>query len=331
MIIIKNQKMGLLKRHTILQNLLKNAGICPIFGVLLLFLFSLSSSSLIAQTHAQSDVPVGQVLIPAGKVRLGSSPQEKEYGYRIGSASARLWKWYDREIDRTVLVKEFAMDRFPVTHGDYLQFVEKTGHRIPFISEKEYLDQGFLVHSYSKVKKFLWINNTPPEALKKHPVLLVSVGDAETFCQWKGEQWNRSVGIGNQGSRTFRLPTEDEWEKAAKGTDQRYFPWGNDWQPSFLNSASNGHYFTTAVDQYPQGKSSYGVYDLSGNVFEWTATPAEWNPQKHILKSCSWDDAPGICRSAARHGRLKSSRHILIGFRCVSVREEGSLYQNSKK
>ena len=150
----------------------------------------------------------------------------------------------------------------------------------------------------------------PPKKLENHPVVLVSVNDAETYCHWRGRK----------SKRKYRLPTENEWEKAARGNDRRYFPWGNEWNPRFLNTATLGPYQTTPVTQYLQGKSPYGLQDMAGNVFEWTGTPQKVRRHYHILKSCSWDDAPGICRAAAKHARLQTSRHILIGFRCVSTR-----------
>jgi formylglycine-generating enzyme required for sulfatase activity len=58
---------------------------------------------------------------------------------------------------------------------------------------------------------------------------------------------------------------------------------------------------------------------MAGNIFEWTLTPLEPGSARYVLKSCSWDDTPGLCRGAARHTRLKNSRHILIGFRCVGI------------
>ena len=71
----------------------------------------------------------------------------------------------------------------------------------------------------------------------------------------------------------------------------------------------------TEPQPYPGGRTPQGLYDMAGNLFQWTATPGR--PGRNILKGCSWDDAGGICRGAARHGRKKESRHILIGFRCA--------------
>lgn len=243
--------------------------------------------------------------IPAGEAVLGSDAAQKAFGYKHGGAAARRGKWFDKEQRRKVWLPAFWMDATLVTQRAYGIFVRATGHRRPFITEREYRTQGFLVHDYEKVLPFLWFSQQPVGWLAEHPVSLVDLGDAGAFCVWRGKQERR----------TCRLPSEDEWEKAARGPDGRYYPWGSRWAPERLNSVARGPYMTTAVKHYPPGRSPYGLYDMAGNLFQWTATPGR--PGRHILKGCSWDDAGGICRAAARHDRPKGSRHILIGFRCA--------------
>ena len=264
--------------------------------------------SLVIFSHATQSQASQQVFIPAGKASLGSDDSEKELGYRIGGAAARKWRWFDGELARVVDLPTFYIDQYIVTQKQYAQFVQETGHRIPH-SATDYQKQGFLVHPYREVRPYLWKEGYPPPHLHDHPVVLVSVDDAEAYCTWRGQK----------ESRHFRLPTEEEWEKAAKGTDQRYFPWGSHWDPHRLNTQEKGPYRTTPVARYPQGKSPYGAFDMAGNLFQWTRTPLKPNSSRYILKGCSWDDAAGICRSAARHSRLQTSRHILIGFRCVRI------------
>lgn len=257
-----------------------------------------------------SAAEIEQVRIPAGVAELGSDKAEKEFAYGIGGEGAKRGRWFDSEKKRRVFVNEFHIDKYPVTQGEYYRFVKATGHRAPFIGREDYRKQGFLVHPYSAVIPFLWKDEKPPQDKLNDPVLLVSIGDAWEYCHWRGEQAK---------GRIFRLPFEDEWEKAARGTDGRYFPWGNRWDGKLANSWEFGPHTTTPVARYRAGQSPYGVYDMAGNIFEWTLTPVKPESSRYILKSCSWDDLPGICRGAARHARLKSSRHILIGFRCVST------------
>ena len=250
--------------------------------------------------------PCGQdmVLIPAGPFIMGSDRAERNFGYRIGGEAARKYRWFDQwELPRrevTLLV--YCIQRFLVTNEEYRRFVEATGHRVPFISREDYHRQGYLVHPYEEVERFLWRDGRYPEGTGQHPVVLVSQEDAAAYCRWR---WK---------GRSSRLPTEAEWEKAARGTDGRYFPWGNEWRPDYLNSGYRvGH--TTPVGSYPQGQSPYGLIDATGNVFQWTGT--DFSEGRAVLKGCSWDDEGGICRAASRHGRIKEARHILFGFRCV--------------
>ena len=236
---------------------------------------------------------------------MGSTREEREYAYWLDKEVTRAYGWYEKEKRRKAETGSFCIDRYLVTNSKYKEFISATGRPEPFISPEAYQRQGFLVHSYEKVKEFLWRKGSYPHDRRDHPVTLVSLQDAASYCAWMGKKTKRK----------YRLATEVEWEKAARGTDARIFPWGNEWHSSYLNS---GERFgsTTPVTRFPQGASPYSVYDMVGNVFEWTAS--QWDENNHVLKGCSWDDLPGTCRAAMRHGRPPQSKHILIGFRCVS-------------
>ncbi len=310
----------------------------PSFTLLCIFLSSLFSFAAPAMAAGKRPVPleksakeaqgkrpriptapgkIEQVLIPSGALTLGSGAGEKAYAYSIGGPWAEKWRWFDGEKRRRVFIDDFYIDRYPVTEGQYEKFVRAAGHRAPHISRDEYQKQGFLVHPYTEVLPYLWKRDKdgtmkPPPDKIDNPVVLVSVDDAQAYCKWRGSF---------DGTKNYSLPTENQWEKAARGTDGRYFPWGNTWDPKRANIGATGPGGTTPVNRYPKGKSPYGVFEMAGNIFEWTGTPSEANPKRYILKSCSWDDMPGLCRAAARHSRPKTSRHILIGFRCVSTRK----------
>ncbi|VEP13634.1 conserved hypothetical protein [Hyella patelloides LEGE 07179] len=152
----------------------------------------------------------------------------------------------------------------------------------------------------------MWKKRNYPDGTAQHPVVLISVGDISAYASWKGKQTEA----------TYRLPTAMEWVKAARGTDGRYFPWGNNWLDKGTNAAVSGLHYTSAIATFPLSRSVYGVEDMAGNVFEYTSSLE--NQGTHIvMKGCSWDDLPGFCRAAYQHTRPINSRHILFGFRLV--------------
>jgi len=250
----------------------------------------------------------GQVHIPAGSFISGSKREEREYAYALDQQVTRPYGWYEKETHGQKTISSYCIDRTPVTQSQYERFVQAAKWRAPYISEEDYRKQGFLVHPYTRVKPYLWEGGHAPRDLGQHPVVLVSWSDAAAYCSWKS----------HTRESDYHLPTELEWEKAARGTDGRFFPWGNTWDPDALNSGERVG-GTSPVRKFARGASPYGVLDMAGNTFEWTSTPwTESGKEKSVLKGCSWDDRPGTCRAAMRHGRPNNSRHILIGFRCVS-------------
>lgn len=131
-----------------------------------------------------------------------------------------------------VKLDAYLIDKYPVTNAQYARFVAATGHRPPLN----------------------WKDGRIPEGTEMHPVTMVSWFDAVGYARWAGK----------------RLPTEAEWEKAARGTDGRRWPWGEKMEPARLNTYySVGS--TTPVTQYKSGASPYGAMDMAGNVGQWTA------------------------------------------------------------
>lgn len=258
--------------------------------------------------------------VAAGAYIAGSDPAERDYAYQISAeaqaetpaevadalAQLRDRHWFDREPERqTLSLPAFCMGRNLVTNADYQAFVQATGHPIPDISREDYQAQGFLVHPYETVQPYRWQNDRYPEGSADQPVVLVSYDDAIAYADWRGEQ----DGV------TYRLPTAAEWEKAARGTDGRYFPWGSEWQIDGTNWAGDTvAEGVSAIATYPLSRSVYGLEDMAGNVFEFTSLDEDGEV---IMKGCGWDDSPGFCRAAYRHDRPTEARHTLFGFRLV--------------
>ncbi len=254
------------------------------------------------------------VTIEAGVFIAGSDRKEREYAYRLdeaayGHALTRQQGWYEREARRhSRFLPTFSIGRTPVTNAQYARFLAATTHRRPHVSPRVWTGYR-LAHPYARARRYNWPARTAPNGRELHPVVLVSHDDAVAYARWlsakTGERW--------------RLPTEDEWEKAARGRDGRVFPWGNRFDAGLLNSHDKGPFDTVPVGSYQRGASPYGLLDGAGQVYEWTATTA--GKGRHVVKGGSWDDKGcGVCRPAARHGRPDNLKHILIGFRLVRVR-----------
>jgi formylglycine-generating enzyme required for sulfatase activity len=153
------------------------------------------------------------------------------------------------------------------------------------------------------------------EGHENFPAVMVSWQQAEAYARWAGK----------------RLPTEAEWEFAATGVDHRRFPWGNEWDPKRANwnegGAWDGYEGLAPVDAFPEGISPFGVFNLSGNVWEWvqdTYSTYDWDPAvstaevRKVLRGGSWDTGlPSMLRARYRECRLPSHRYDAFGFRCA--------------
>ncbi len=179
----------------------------------------------------------------------------------------------------TLTLPAFHIDAHEVTNGQYAQFVEATGHTVP--------DH--------------WADGKPPEGKEDHPVVMVTYPDASAYCEWSGK----------------RLPTEMEWEKAARCTDGREFPWG-----SLIGSARcNCHELkvngTTPVHRFPKGQSPYGVWDMVGNVWEWTSDWYDNGKSLRVVRGGSFNLSSNNIRCTVRYGIASERKRPYCGFRCV--------------
>lgn len=254
--------------------------------------------------------------IPSGDFIRGSSEKEREYAYSIdeiayGHSVTRQQQWYAYEFDPEVLkTDEYQISRTPITQYQYSAFIESTNHRSPKVTESEWDSYG-LVHDFDSTHEYSWTGKSPPESRDKHPVVLVDLQDVNAYASWLSE----ITGY------LWRLPTEIEWEKAARGIDGRWYPWGNNFDPKRANTHDEGSFSTTDVTKHSTGISPFGMVDSAGQVYEWTSTAGPTNNSgisRRIVKGGSWDDKGcGVCRPAARHSRPANLKHILIGFRLI--------------
>lgn len=188
-------------------------------------------------------------LIPAGEFQMGSDEGDED----------------ERPAHR-VHVDEFHMAVHPVTHAEYARFVNETGYRAPAVYELPLVvtaggperERTFRMASQT----YIWIDTEPPAARLDQPVTLVRYDDALAYCSW----------LAHATGRGFRLPSEAEWEKAARGgVDGRRYPWGERLDRNMANflsdPAAKSLQGTTPCGAYPANE--YGLLDMAGNVWEW--------------------------------------------------------------
>jgi formylglycine-generating enzyme required for sulfatase activity len=200
---------------------------------------------------------------------------------------------------RRVYVDAFFMDKDQLTVGQYAKFLEATSHGAP---------PDWNIMSRTRHQK--------------RPVVNVDWADAAAYCQWAGK----------------RQPTEAEWEKAARGTDGRTYPWGDEPPTRFHGNMKkelwNNHMGLTPVGMFEDGKSPYGINDMAGNVWEWVS---DWyapdyyqtgplrNPtgpptgDQKVVRGGSWGSGPEGLRSAERETHVPSFQGFGTGFRCAKT------------
>lgn len=258
------------------------------------------------------------IAIPGGRYVTGSTPEEREQAYLDYSAAAghddaRDAKWFDLEEDRhSTELGAFRVDLLPVTNAQYGELVADGGAPAPTMDEAKWAAQGFQQPWPDEVERFVWHDGRPPPNREDHPVVLVTHDEAARYCAWRGAV---------VGERR-RLPTAAEYERASRGVEAQAYPWGSTWDATRLNSFVGGPNDTVPVGEHPDAASPDGVLDLAGNVFHWTSTP--WPPgagrdaPKRTVRGSSWEDWPGLGRGAAWHGRARTIRHVIVGFRCAA-------------
>jgi serine/threonine-protein kinase len=203
-----------------------------------------------------------------------------------------------------VILSDYYISKYPVTNEEYKAFVDATGHPVPHKKE-----------TWAEPYNWDRENRTYPAGRGKHPVVLVSYDDALAYCEWAKK----------------RLPTEAEWEKAARGENGHIFPWGNkEPDENRCNYRANNR-GTTDVDLFTNGVSPYGIMDMAGNVWEWCLDsykkdfyqdPGHANDPKCtdptgriVIRGGCWANAPDMLRCTNRHSSEPDKRVVTIGFR----------------
>lgn len=243
------------------------------------------------------------VSVPAGPFLMGTRAEDEPrilHEYRHARVQPRFIakEMPQHEVD----VPEFQIGKYEVTNQEYREFVQATNRQPPAS----------------------WVDGQYPEEKANHPVVRITHDDAVAYCEW----------LSRETGRSYRLPTEAEWEKAARGTDGRMYPWGNEFDPERCNSLEGNTFATlykrarplynvvlrigsvivdsgllgdkfdqqlgtTPVGTYPNGASPYGALDMAGNAEEWTADRFSLYPGYPFGDQYDWSAEDWVCRGGA--------------------------------
>jgi len=275
-----------------------------------------------AEAEAALPFEPQMVTVPAGAFLMGTPESELGEIEKLG----RERQYIEREVPQhEVTLAAYAIGRYPVTNAEFARFVEDGGYGNPDYwteagrEQKE--SEGWTQPRYWEDDEW----NDPSQ-----PVVGVSWYEAAAYCRWLAARTNKP----------YRLPSEAEWEKAARGSDGRRYPWGNAWEASRCNNKESGPGRTTPVGEYPGGDSPYGVGDMAGQVWEWCssqyggteARPRFGYPYRpddgreelegddtRILRGGSWynDNPAAVCRCGYRYRYNPWLRGDYWGFRCA--------------
>jgi formylglycine-generating enzyme required for sulfatase activity len=238
-------------------------------------------------------IDASTALVPSGEFWMGSDAGD-----------------VDERPRRRVYLDAFEIDMYEVTNIQFQRFVLTTGHNPPQRWPRRYT--AFVPEHDAD-----WHGTDYPAGEALFPVVGVNWDDANAYCVWVGK----------------RLPTEAEWEKAARGTDGRVYPWGDRWEPGRANSAQTAAGYTRPVGSHPEGASMYGPLDMAGNAWEWVADlydrqyytyASDHNPPgppsgtgERILRGGAWDSPPDHLRTSYRNATHCFAPNLRAGFRCA--------------
>jgi formylglycine-generating enzyme required for sulfatase activity len=209
----------------------------------------ISFEIMVTRSDEKQKLPEGMVLIPEGPFLMGSTEEDinKLLELDRNVEASR----FDVEVpQREVFMSAYLIDKSPVTNAEYRKFIESGGYK----QRDFWSDAGWDYVQQSKPLDSDGVHSAI-DGEDDCPVVNVSWYEAEAFAKYAGK----------------RLPAEAEWEKAARGTDGRIYPWGNEFDKTKLNCAESKIEKPTPVTRFPDGISGYECFDMAGNVWEWTA------------------------------------------------------------
>jgi formylglycine-generating enzyme required for sulfatase activity len=245
--------------------------------------------------------PEGMAEIPAASLEIVVEVRERECGFYESSPPearglANAYNFHTRSFRRAIRFERFAMDLTPVTNAEFADFLRASHYRPRH-------PEHFLQH---------WRRGAPPAGLEDHPVVCVDLDDARAYARWAHK----------------RLPTEEEWQYAAQGPEARQYPWGNEMLSGHCNGGETGT--TTPVRAFPAGRSCFGLYDLCGNVWEWTESERSDGRTRFCMirggsfytaRGSNWymDGGPRPVNFSEKFLRMWPGldRCATVGFRCV--------------
>lgn len=187
--------------------------------------------------------------------------------------------------------QDFYFDQYPITNAQYARFVLETGHRAPACDD------------WGQAQWNTWKEGRLPTGYEDHPVVGVSWDDAMAYCKWSGK----------------RLALEEEWEYGARGLDGREYPWGDEAPSDQHANFDKRHNQTSRVGSFAKCMSPFGLYDMAGNVWEWTASYFLENKPERVLRGGSWSTNMIALRCKDRFWDHPNRRVAYIGFRCITT------------
>ena len=282
--------------------------ICITISVLLILACGGITNAELTPTAEKTLATIEWVSIPAGEFVMGSTPEEAEAAYtdaKLRSSLLELHAFKAEVPSHTVFLSRYHISKYEITNAQYRAFIEATGRPTPrgHNGEETWKDENFNAD--------------------EQPVVGVTWFDAQAFAEWIGAS----------------LPTEAQWERAARGTERRIYPWGNA-PPKARHHANFARRFNrpTPIGQFPNGISSNGIYDLAGNVWEWcldeynvtfyelSEKEAKKNPlylrfrdvlRARVIRGGAWDLGSAFLRSGLRFKFYPLDSTHTIGFRVV--------------